>query len=76
MMLDKRVIKLAGALNVRELGGLRVSNGRKIKSGKLIRAGRLSNLTKEDIKILNSKWNVTTIVDLRNNQEIGNGIIK
>ena len=70
MMLDKRVIELAGALNVRELGGLRVSNGRKIKSGKLIRSGRLSNLTEEDIKILNSKWNVTTIVDLRNNQEI------
>ena len=67
---DKRVIRLKGALNVRELGGLQVDNGRKIKSGKLIRAGRLSNLTEEDIKILNLKWNVTTIVDLRNNQEI------
>lgn len=68
--MDERVIKLTGVLNVRELGGLRVYNGRKIKSGKLIRAGRLSNLTEEDIRILNSKWNVKTIVDLRNDQEI------
>ena len=67
---DKRVIKLIGALNVRELGGLQVQNGRKIKAGKLIRSGRLSNLMEEDIRILHSKWNVTTIVDLRNDQEI------
>ena len=68
--MNERVIKLAGALNVRELGGLQVHNARKIKSGKLIRAGRLSNLTEDDIEILTSKWNVKTIVDLRNSQEI------
>ena len=67
---DERVIKLTGVLNVRELGGLRVHNGRKVKTGKLIRAGRLSNLTEADIRILSSKWNITMIVDLRNEQEI------
>lgn len=65
-----RVIQLEGVLNVRELGGLPVKDGRRIKYGKLIRAGRLSNLTESDCRILRTKWNVTTIVDLRNDQEI------
>lgn len=65
-----RTIELEGALNVRELGGLSLRNGRKIKSGKLIRSGRLSELTEQDKEILRNQWNVTTIVDLRNQQEI------
>lgn len=43
-----RIIELEGALNVRELGGLELKNGRKVKSGKLIRSGRLSDLTESD----------------------------
>lgn len=65
-----RIIELEGALNVRELGGLELKNGRKVKSGKLIRSGRLSDLTESDKQVLREKWNVTTIVDLRNEQEI------
>lgn len=67
---ENRSILLEGALNVRELGGLPVKDGRKIKSGKLIRAGRLSDLTDTDGVTLSAEWNVTTIVDLRNDQEI------
>lgn len=65
-----RVISLDGALNVRDLGGLPLKDGRYVKKGKLIRSGRLSDLTEQDKNILVHDWNVTTIVDLRNKQEI------
>lgn len=65
-----RIITLEGALNVRELGGLPLAGGRHVKYGKLIRAGRLSNLSENDRKVLQRKWNVRTIIDLRNSQEI------
>jgi len=67
---ESRVITLEGALNVRELGGLPLRNGRIVKHGKLIRSGRLSNLTDADRHLLTDHWNVTTIIDLRNLQEI------
>lgn len=67
---EKRIIELEGALNVRELGGLPLRNGRRMKHGKIIRSGRLSNLSEADREILEKQWKVTTIVDLRNDQEI------
>ena len=67
---ENRIIELEGALNVRELGGLPLKNGRRVKSGKLIRSGRLSDLTGADQVLLRDKWKVTTVIDLRNEQEI------
>lgn len=67
---ESRKIPLEGALNVRDLGGLPLKEGRHVKKGKLIRSGRLSDLTDHDKNILVNDWNVTTIVDLRNEQEI------
>lgn len=67
---ENRMIALEGALNVRELGGLPLKGGRTVRNGKLIRAGRLSKLTEQDRDILFRQWNVTTVVDLRNDQEI------
>ena len=64
-----RVIPMEGALNVRELGGLPVSGGRMIRHGSLIRAGRLSDMTLQDKENL-QKWNLTKIIDMRNNQEV------
>ena len=66
-----RIIHLQGALNARELGGIKLSNGRVIKHKKIIRTGRLSSLTVDDQKLLKDVWNVTRIVDLRNDAEIG-----
>lgn len=66
-----RIIKLQGVLNARELGGIPLKNGRQVKHGRIIRTGRLSSLTDEDRKLLKEKWNVTRIVDLRNNRETG-----
>ncbi|MBQ1240293.1 MAG: tyrosine-protein phosphatase, partial [Lachnospiraceae bacterium] len=67
---ENRIITLEGALNVRDLGGLPLKNGRRMKVGKLIRSGRLSDLSERDKRLLHETWNVTTIVDLRNDQEI------
>ena len=67
---ENRIIELDGALNVRELGGLPLNNGRQVKCKRLIRCGRLSELSDRDKKKLHDIWNVTTIVDLRNDQEI------
>ncbi len=65
-----RVIHLEGVLNARELGGIPLKNGRRVKHGKIIRTGRLSNMTDNDVRLLKDKWNLTTIIDLRNNGEI------
>ena len=67
---ENRIIILDGALNVRDLGGLPLKNGRCMKVGKLIRSGRLSDLSESDKRLLHEIWNVTTIVDLRNDQEV------
>ena len=67
---ENRIITLEGALNVRDLGGLPLKNGRRMKVGKLIRSGRLSDLSESDKRLLHEIWNVTTIVDLRNDQEV------
>ncbi|MBP0980300.1 MAG: tyrosine-protein phosphatase [Oscillospiraceae bacterium] len=65
-----RILNLQGVLNARELGGLPLTGGKTVKHGKIIRTGRLSNLTVDDRKLLKDVWNVTRIVDLRNNREI------
>ena len=63
-------LPLEGVLNVRELGGLPLDGGRIVSPGKLIRTGRLSEMTQEDRRKLSERWNITTIVDLRNDQEV------
>lgn len=63
-------LPLEGVLNVRELGGLPLRDGRIVAYGKLIRTGRLSEMTSEDKEKLTKQWNITTIVDLRNDQEV------
>lgn len=67
----ERIIPLQGVLNAREFGGIPLKDGRKVKHGKIIRTGRLSNLTVDDRLLLKDKWNVTRIVDLRNDGEVG-----
>lgn len=67
--LDKRKINLTGVKNARELGGIPVSGKRIVKKGLLIRCGRLSDMTREDARILDEEYHVTEIIDLRNSQE-------
>lgn len=65
-----RIINLEGAFNVREIGGLPLKNGRKIKHKKIIRSGKLSNLTEKDCDYLVKEWNLSRIIDLRNDNEV------
>jgi len=64
-----RMIPMEGVLNVRELGGLPLKNNRMVRHGSLIRTGRLSDMTEED-KVILAQWNLTKIIDMRNNQEV------
>ena len=67
---ERRILPLNGVANARDLGGLPLSAGREMKKGCLIRAGRLSDMTEQDLHILEKEWRVTEIIDLRNDQEI------
>ena len=66
----KRIIPLQGVLNARDLGGLPLKNNKKVKKNTIIRSGRISNPTESDKITLVNLWNVTRIIDIRNNQEI------
>jgi len=58
-------IKLEGAPNTRDLGGIEMEDGRKIRPCRLIRSGRLLELTNADAQVLIAQHNMLTVVDLR-----------
>ena len=59
---------LAGAMNTRDLGGIRAAGGRTVAKQKLIRSGELSKVTDDDIAKL-THIRLKTIVDLRSPAE-------
>ena len=59
---------LAGAMNTRDLGGIRAAGGRTVAKQKLIRSGELSKVTDDDIAKL-THIRLKTIVDLRSSAE-------
>lgn len=63
-------IKLEGAVNVRDLGGLPAGNGGRTASDRLLRGDNLQDLTPSDIARLIQDIGVTTIVDLRSTAEL------
>lgn len=70
MALDEsRRIRLDGAPNTRDLGGLRTSDGRTIRKGRLIRSGALGQLSQRDLEMLQSVP-LRTVVDFRTDREI------
>jgi protein-tyrosine phosphatase len=58
-------VDLAGADNVRDLGGLPVAGGGRTRRGALLRSGTLQQLTAADVRILVEDVGVRTVVDLR-----------
>ncbi len=64
------LIKLTGAINVRDLGGYQNKQGKKIKKHLLIRSSRLSKLTDSDIQVLVNEYNLGVDFDLRRPEEI------
>ncbi|MBC6308776.1 tyrosine-protein phosphatase [Listeria sp. FSL L7-1582] len=63
-------IKLDGAVNIRDLGGYKTTDGKTIKPHKLIRAAELANLSKNDIKKLTSTYGLAEIIDFRTDSEV------
>lgn len=63
--MNDRKIKLRGAKNARDLGGIKTLDGRVIKKNRLIRCNDLSRLTKNDIKILTTEHQLKAVIDLR-----------
>lgn len=62
-------IKLEGAVNIRDLGGYKTTDGKTVKPYKLIRAAELANLSESDIKKLTSTYGLAEIIDFRTNSE-------
>lgn len=63
-------IKLTGAKNIRDLGGILNKEGLCISNKKFLRGDHISGLTSEDIKILVDEYDLHTIIDLRTEEEI------
>jgi protein-tyrosine phosphatase len=65
-----RNLHWAGCFNARDLGGLRAADGRAIRQGALVRSDGLHRLTADGWSALVA-YGIRTIVDLRNDHEIG-----
>jgi protein-tyrosine phosphatase len=57
-------MQLEGAVNVRDLGGVRTSDGRQVTGGRVFRGDALSRLTAGDVATLSS-LGLRTVVDFR-----------
>ena len=65
-----RDLDWAGCANVRDLGGLPTADGGAVRRGALVRADALSRLTSDGWAALQAHG-VRTVVDLRNDDELG-----
>jgi protein-tyrosine phosphatase len=64
-MSSREPIKLAGALNFRDLGNLPTTDGHVTRTGKMFRSDSLDYLTAEDVHVLTRTIGLTTVIDLR-----------
>jgi protein-tyrosine phosphatase len=69
-MRTNRSVSMTGALNFRDVGGLRTSSNSLLKKGVLFRSDALSRLTQDDLSKL-SALSIKTIIDLRHSEEEG-----
>ena len=68
--MDSRHLAWEGCFNVRDLGGLRTTDGRRTRSGRVVRADSLETLTASGWAALSARG-VRTVIDLRNEDERG-----
>ena len=64
----KRLVHLNGALNFRDIGGYRTTDGKTVKWNKVFRSAAINKLTNGDMDSLKAK-RIYTVVDLRGNKE-------
>ncbi|MDN6967905.1 tyrosine-protein phosphatase [Oenococcus sp. UCMA 17063] len=67
-MFEKRVLKIKGGSNFRDLGGYQTSDGKKILWGRLFRGSALNNFTNHDLRVL-KRHHIDTIIDFRSLDE-------
>ena len=65
-----RTILFEGIENGRELGGLVMQDGRSIRWGKLVRSGNLNQASDKDVAILEDRFQLTDVYDLRFDAEV------
>jgi protein-tyrosine phosphatase len=65
-----RWIHLAGAANVRDLGGLPTESGETTLAGRVLRADNLQGLTPADVRQLVEDIGLRTVIDLRTSTEV------
>ena len=65
---SERQIRMEGADNFRDLGGIPTADGRVIKWGKFYRSGKLNQLTPRDLDYF-ATLGIETVVDFRDNVE-------
>jgi protein-tyrosine phosphatase len=56
-------------LNFRDLGGMRTKDGRTIRKGLILRSAKLNKLSAHDKAVLEKKYKVNTVIDLRSDAE-------
>ena len=67
--MTNRSINFEAVQNVRDLGGLKTTDGRFIVSGRLLRSANLAEATEKDQKILCEEYHLAKIIDLRTGME-------
>jgi len=65
---DRRVLRLRGASNFRDLGGYGTQDGRRVRWGRLFRSDHLGRLTPEDEAVL-AGLGLQRVLDFRGEQE-------
>ncbi|MDX6286668.1 MAG: protein-tyrosine phosphatase [Frankiales bacterium] len=71
VVVEERGVVVDGALNVRDLGGLRTADGRQVRSRRVLRADSLSRLEEAGVATLVDDIGVRLIIDLRVQDELG-----
>lgn len=66
--MQERIIPLAGAANVRDLGGYQNKAGQLVRFKKVVRAAAISDLTPEDASRLEA-YGIVKVVDFRSSRE-------
>jgi protein-tyrosine phosphatase len=69
-MHERRFLALAGADNVRDLGGLPTNQGSWTRPGRLLRGELTPELTAGDVDLLSREIGLRTVIDLRRDDEV------
>lgn len=70
MVDETRWVRLDGAANVRDLGGLPTEDGGTTRPGRVLRADNLQGLSTADVRRLVDDLTVRTVIDLRTTVEV------